>query len=71
LPTALFVFARVHSRPGQEPPYIKGGDPVRVPLTGVTEIGEADPVTGQAIVQLTWGPLGGRTGRRAAWPIVL
>jgi hypothetical protein len=52
------LFALALSPPGQEPNYFKGGDSVRVLLTGVTDLDEADPVTGQALFQLTWEPLG-------------
>jgi hypothetical protein len=52
------LFAHAQSPPGQEPIYVKGGDSVRVLLTGVTDLEEADPVTGQALFQLTWEPLG-------------
>jgi hypothetical protein len=52
------VFALASTRAGQEPCYVKGGDSVRVLLTGVSDVGEVDPVSGRALVQLTWHPLG-------------
>jgi hypothetical protein len=52
------VFALAYTRPGQEPCYAKGGDSVRVLLTGVGDFGELDPLTGRALLQLTWEPLG-------------
>jgi hypothetical protein len=52
------VFALALSHEGGEPRYVKGGDSVRVLLTGVTDIGATDPVTGRALFQLTWEPLG-------------
>ena len=52
------VFALAYTRAGQEPYYAKGGDSVRVLLTGVSDLGEVDPVTGRALLQLTWEPLG-------------
>jgi hypothetical protein len=52
------LFALSHSRAGQQPCYVKGGDSVLVSLTGVTDLGATDPVTGQALVRLNWEPLG-------------
>jgi hypothetical protein len=52
------VFALTYSHPGQGPRYVKGGDSVRVRLTGVTDLGVIDPATGEALVQLAWGPPG-------------
>ena len=40
------------------PNYFNGGDSVCVVLTGVTDLEECDPVTGQALFQLTWEPPG-------------
>jgi hypothetical protein len=63
------IFALADTRAGQEPSYAKGGDSVRVLLTGVSDIGTVDPVTGRALLQLTWkplaqsGPLDHTTGR--------
>jgi hypothetical protein len=54
----VLLFALARSSAGQEPDYLMGGDSVRVLLTGVTDLDEADPVTGQALFQLTWEPLG-------------
>ena len=51
-------FALAYIRAGQEPAYAKGGDSVRVLLTGVRDFGEVDPVTGRALLKLTWEPLG-------------
>jgi hypothetical protein len=54
----VLLFALARSSAGQEPDYLMGGDSVRVLLTGVTDLDEADPVTGLALVQLSWEPLG-------------
>src|SRR3981081_4592367 len=54
--TVLFPLSQ--SRAGQAPCYVKGGDSVLVSLTGVTDLGAKDPSTGQALVQLSWEPLG-------------
>ena len=54
----VFALART-TRPGREPDYVKGGDSVRVLLTAVTVLGEADPVTGGVLARLAWAPLGG------------
>jgi hypothetical protein len=52
------IFALAYTRAGQEPSYAKGGDSVRVVLTGVSDLGAVDPVTGRALLQLNWKPLG-------------
>ncbi len=52
------LFALSQSRAGQQPSYVKGGDSVLVLLTGVTDLGTQDPLTGQSLVQLSWEPLG-------------
>jgi hypothetical protein len=55
------LFALSHSRAGQQPSYVRGGDSVLVCLTDVTDLDETDPATGRALVQLTWkspGPVG-------------
>jgi hypothetical protein len=52
------LFALAQSAPGQEPEYVKGGDCVRVSLTDVTDLDESDPVTGLALFELSWEPLG-------------
>ena len=52
------LFALSQARPGQPPAYVKGGDSVCVSLTGVTDLGETDSTTGQALVRLVWEPLG-------------
>lgn len=52
------LFALSRSRPGQQPSYVKGGDSVLVSLNEVTDLGVTDPLTGQALVQLSWEPLG-------------
>ena len=52
------LFALSQSRAGQQPSYVKGGDSVVVLLTGVTDLGAIDPITGQALFQLSWEPLG-------------
>jgi hypothetical protein len=60
------VFALAYTRAGQEPSYVKGGDSVRVLLTGISDLGEVDPITGRALLQLTWEPPGpaGLPGQR-------
>ncbi len=52
------LFALSQARAGQPPAYVKGGDSVLVSLTGVTDLGEVDSITGQALVRLVWEPLG-------------
>ena len=52
------VFALAYTRAGQEPSYVRGGDSVRVVLTGVSDLGAVGPVAGRALLQLTWKPLG-------------
>jgi hypothetical protein len=52
----LFALSITHWN--QEPCYVKGGDSVRVILTGVTDLGTRDPATGEALFQMTWEPLG-------------
>jgi hypothetical protein len=52
------LFALSHSRPGQQPSYVKGGDSVLVCLTDVTDLGRIDPTSGQPLVQVSWKPLG-------------
>ncbi len=52
------LFALYQSRAGQPPCYVKGGDSVLVSLTGVTDLGATDPITGQTLVRLVWEPLG-------------
>ena len=52
------LFALSLSRAGQPPSYVKGGDSVLVCLTDVADLGRIDPASGQALVQLTWRPLG-------------
>lgn len=52
------LFALTQTRSGGPPSYVKGGDSVLVSLTGVTELGETDPDTGQALFRLVWEPLG-------------
>ena len=54
--TVLFALSR--SRAGRPPNYVMGGDSVLVSVTGVTDLGAIDPVTGQALVRLAWEPLG-------------
>ncbi|AGA26743.1 hypothetical protein [Singulisphaera acidiphila] len=55
------LFALSQSRAGQQPSYVKGGDSVLVSLTDVVDLGTTDPITGQALVQLSWKPLGQET----------
>jgi hypothetical protein len=52
------LFALSLSRAGRRPAYVNGGDSVLVLLTAVTDLGQTDPGTGQALVELTWKPLG-------------
>jgi hypothetical protein len=52
------LFALAHNPTAVEPGYVKGGDSVRVVLTGVTDLDATDPVTGQALFQVSWEPLG-------------
>ena len=52
------LFALSHTRAGQEPSYVKGGDSVLVSLTEVTDLDARDPCTGQALFHVTWKPLG-------------
>jgi hypothetical protein len=52
----LFALSISH---GHQPPcYVKGGDSVRVTLTGVTDLEKTDPATGESLVQIAWEPLG-------------
>ena len=57
-PGDTILFALSESRAGQQPSYVKGGDSVLVVLTDVTPLEDADPLSGQALVRLTWEPLG-------------
>ncbi len=52
------LFALSQSRAGQQPSYVKGGDSVLVSLTNVVDLDETDPVTGHALFNLRWEPLG-------------
>lgn len=52
------LFEQVNRRSGQESPYSKGGDSVRVLLTDVTDLGTKDQATGQSLFQVSWRPLG-------------
>src|SRR3954465_6738502 len=52
------LFALFQSRAGRQPCYVMGGDSVLVLLTGVTDLGANDPITGQTLVRLVWEPLG-------------
>ncbi len=52
------LFALSISHGNQEPAFVKGGDSVRVILTDVTDLEKRDPVTGEALFQMTWEPLG-------------
>ena len=52
------LFALSISHGNQEPAFVKGGDSVRVVLTDVTNLEKTDPVTGEALFQITWEPLG-------------
>jgi hypothetical protein len=48
------LFAAAYSHDGRELSYSMGGDSVRVLLTGVSDLGTTDPVTGQALFRLSW-----------------
>jgi hypothetical protein len=52
------LFALSISHGNQAPAFVKGGDSVRVVLTDVTDLEKTDPVTGEALFQITWEPLG-------------
>ncbi len=52
------LFALAHTQANEVPCFVKGGDSVRVILTNVTDLEETDPATGDALVQITWEPLG-------------
>jgi hypothetical protein len=52
------LFALSHSRAGQQPSYVKGGDSVLVSLTNVAALDKTDPNTGHALFHLSWKPLG-------------
>ena len=52
------LFALSNSRAGQQPSFVKGGDSVLVLLTDVMNLESIDPITGQALFQLSWDPLG-------------
>ena len=52
------LFALSHSRAGQQPSYIKGGDSVLVSLTDVADLDRTDPASGQALWRVRWKPLG-------------
>jgi hypothetical protein len=52
------LFALSISHGNQEPAFVKGGDSVRVVLTDVTDLEKTDPITGEALFQITWQPLG-------------
>lgn len=54
------LFALSHSRVGEEPNFVKGGDSVLVTLTNVADLHQTDPATGHALVHLRWDPLGRR-----------
>ncbi len=51
------IFAAAYSNDGHELSYAIDGDSVRVLLTGVTDLGATDPVTGQAHFRLSWVPI--------------
>ena len=57
------LFALSISHGNQEPAFVKGGDSVRVVLTDVTDLEKTDPVTGEALIQITWEPTPGQDGR--------
>lgn len=52
------VFALARSPMSREACYVSGGDSIRVPLTEVTDLGTADPATGEALYRLSWRPIG-------------
>jgi len=55
------IFAHALPDANREPCYVKGGDSVRVVLTGVADLASNDPATGQALFRLYWAPLGQET----------
>jgi hypothetical protein len=52
------IFALAHSHPGKRSGYVPFGDSVCVLLTAITDLGETDPATGQALFRFSWKPLG-------------
>jgi hypothetical protein len=52
------IFALAYSYTGENIYYVQNGDSVCVSLTEVTDLGETDPATGQALFRLSWKPLG-------------
>jgi hypothetical protein len=52
------VFALAYWSTDHEMCYSRGGDSVRVILTGVSDLGTTDPATGRALFRLSWEPLG-------------
>ena len=65
------IFALASPDADDEPRYVSAGDSVRVLLTGVTPLGDADPRTGRALFRLTWEPLGKvEPEGTLAWPVV-
>src|SRR5215213_7419970 len=54
----MVLFALSHSRAGEQPSYVSGGDSVLVSLTNVSDLGLSDPGTGRALFHLRWEPPG-------------
>ena len=52
------IFALAYSHDGHEMCYARGGDSIRVLLTGVADLGTTDPATGRALFRFSWEPLG-------------
>ena len=53
--TVLFALCRSHAK--QSASFVPGGDSVLVAITSVTDLGTADPGTGQPLVRLAWDRL--------------
>jgi hypothetical protein len=51
------VFALAYASTDNEMCYARGGDSVRVKLTGVSDLGTTDPATGRALFRFSWEPL--------------
>jgi hypothetical protein len=52
------IFALAYLDAGEDTCYVKDGDSVCVSLTEITDLGETDPATGQALFRFSWKPLG-------------
>ena len=52
------IFALAYSPPDKRSGYVQFGDSVSVVLTEITDLGETDPATGQALFRFSWKALG-------------